>query len=46
LGGEPGLLELIGGYVGFVCGREARIVRQLTEKLPDFIQTNNFYSTA
>jgi hypothetical protein len=34
LAGEPGILELIGDYVGFVRGREARIIRQLTEMLP------------
>ena len=34
LGGKPGILELIGDYVGFVLGREARIIRQLTEMLP------------
>ena len=38
LGGKPGILELIGDYVGhFVRGREARIIRQLTEMLPDLI---------
>ena len=35
LAGKSGTLELIGDYVGFVRGREARIVRQLTEMLPD-----------
>ena len=35
LSGKPGVLELIGDYVGFVRGREARIIRQLTELLPD-----------
>ena len=35
LGGKSGMLELIGDYVGFVRGREARIIRQLTEMLPD-----------
>ena len=38
LGGKSGILELIGGYIGFVRGREARIVRQLTEMLPSMIQ--------
>ena len=38
LGGNPGIRELIGDYVGFIRGREARIVRQLTEMLPDLIQ--------
>ena len=33
-GGKPGILELIGDYVGFVRGREARIVRQLTKLMP------------
>ena len=37
LSGNSGVLELIGDYVGFVRGREARIVRQLTEMLPDLI---------
>ena len=35
--GKSGILELIGAYVGTVRGREARIVRQLTELLPDVI---------
>ena len=34
LGGKTGVLELIGDYVGFVRGREAKITRQLTEMLP------------
>ena len=35
LGGEPGIRQLIGDYYGgFVRGREARIIRQLTEMLP------------
>jgi len=38
LGGKPGIMELIGDYVGFVRGREARIIRQLTEMMPDLIQ--------
>ncbi len=38
LGGKPEILELIGDHVGFVRGREARIIRQLTEMLPDLIQ--------
>ena len=38
LGGNPGIRELIGDYVGFIRGREARIVRQLTEMLPDLIE--------
>ena len=36
LGGKPGIRELIGDYVGFVRGREAKIIRQLTEMFPDF----------
>ena len=32
--GKPGVLELIGDYVGIVRGREARIIRQITEMLP------------
>ena len=38
LSGEPGIRKLIGDYVGFVRGREARIIRQLTEMLPSLIQ--------
>ena len=38
LGGKTGTLELVGDYVGFVRGREARIIRQLTEMLPDLIE--------
>ena len=33
--GAPGVLEMIGDYVGVVRGREARIIRQLIEILPD-----------
>ena len=33
--GKSGILELIGDYVGIMRGREARIVRQLTERLSD-----------
>lgn len=36
LGGQPGVLQVIGDFVGIVRGREARIIRQLTEVLPDF----------
>ena len=36
--GKSGILELIGGYVGIMRGREARIVRQLTELLPGVIE--------
>ena len=35
--GKSGILELIGDYGGIMRGREARIVRQLTELLPDVI---------
>ena len=35
--GESGILELIGDCVGIMRGREARIVRQLTELLPGVI---------
>ena len=35
--GKSGILELIGDYVGTMRGREARIVRQLTELLPGII---------
>ena len=38
MGGNPGIFETIGAYVGFVRGREARIIRQLTEMLPNLIQ--------
>jgi hypothetical protein len=34
LSGKSGVLESICGYTGIVCGREAKIVRQLTEMLP------------
>ena len=33
--GASGVLEVIADYVGIVRGREARIIRQLTEILPD-----------
>jgi len=35
LDGKSGILERIGDYVGFLRGREARIIRQLTEILPN-----------
>ena len=35
LNGHTGALQTIGDYVGIVRGREARIIRQLTELLPD-----------
>jgi len=35
--GKSGILELIGDYVGIMRGREARIVRQLTDLLPGVI---------
>ena len=34
LGGKSGVMELIGDFTGIVRGREARIIRQLTEQLP------------
>ena len=34
LGGKSGVLELIGEFTGIVLGREAHIIRQLTELLP------------
>ena len=37
LSGKSGVMELIGDYVGFVRGREARIIRQLTELLPNLL---------
>ena len=35
--GKSGILELIGDYVGVMRGREARIIRQLTEVLPSVV---------
>ena len=35
LSGKAGVLRSIGDYVGIVCGSEARIIRKLTELLPD-----------
>ena len=35
--GKSGILELIGDYLGIMRGRDARIVRQLTERLPGVI---------
>ena len=35
--GKSGILELIGDYVGVMRGREARIIRQLTEVLPGVV---------
>ena len=35
LSGKAGVLQSIGDYVGIVRGREARIIRQLVELLPD-----------
>ena len=35
LSGESGVLEIICDYTGIVCGREAKIIHQLTELLPD-----------
>ena len=37
LSGNSGFMELIGDYIGIVRGREATIVHQLTEMLPDLI---------
>ena len=37
MAGKSGIFETIGDYVGIVCGREARIIRQLTEMLPKLI---------
>jgi hypothetical protein len=37
MGGNPGIFETIGAYVGIHLGREARIIRQLTEMLPKAI---------
>jgi hypothetical protein len=38
LSGKSGVLELISDYTGIVRGREARIIRQLTELLPSLIR--------
>ena len=38
IAGKSGILNLIGDYIGIMRGREARIVRQLTELLPDVIE--------
>ena len=38
LSGKSGILELVCDYVGIVRGREARIIRQLTEILPELIK--------
>eukprot|EP00563_Minutocellus_polymorphus_P018489 CAMPEP_0197726576 /NCGR_PEP_ID=MMETSP1434-20131217/16262_1 /TAXON_ID=265543 /ORGANISM="Minutocellus polymorphus, Strain CCMP3303" /LENGTH=369 /DNA_ID=CAMNT_0043312553 /DNA_START=146 /DNA_END=1252 /DNA_ORIENTATION=- len=35
LSGSSGVLETIGGFLGILLGREARIIRQLTEMLPE-----------
>jgi hypothetical protein len=37
--GKSGVLKLIGDYVGFVRGREARIIRQIVEILPRVFET-------
>ena len=37
MAGKSGIFETIGDYVGIVCGREARIILQLTEMLPKLI---------
>ena len=37
MAGKSGIFETIGDYVGIVCGREARIIRQLTEMLSKLI---------
>ena len=34
IAGKSGILNLIGDYIGIMRGREARIIRQLTELLP------------
>ena len=38
ISGKRGILELIGDYAGIMRGREARIIRQLTELLPGVIE--------
>ena len=43
LGGNPGIRELIGDYVGFIRGRDARIIRQLTEMLPGFFKSIDWH---
>ena len=37
MGGNPGIFETIGAYVGIHLGRKARIIRQFTEMLPKAI---------
>ena len=37
MGGNPGIFETIGAYVGIHLGRKAHIIRQLTEMLPKAI---------
>ena len=42
LGGKPGIMKLIGDCVGgIVRGREALIIRRLTELLPELIRTED-----
>ena len=38
LSGEPGIRKLIGDFVGCVRGREAKIIRQLTEMMPNSVR--------
>ena len=38
LSGKAGVLELISDYTGIVRGREAKIIRQLTEMLPNYFR--------
>ena len=42
MGGNPGIFETIGAYVGIHIGRDARIIRQLTEMLPKLIAEFHF----
>ena len=43
LSGSLGVFETIGNYVGIVQGREARIIRQLTEILPELKKLDQKY---
>ena len=46
IAGKSGILELIEDYVGIItCGREARIIRQLTELLPGVMKDLGDFGT-
>ena len=42
LSGNSGVMELIGDYTGIVRGREAKIIHQLTDMLPDLIDASMY----